>query len=155
MCLVMCGSFDDKKYSMKLIDYLFYVIESKHKGSSCWDSRSISGSLLVLWLSGFTNLFLSSAGLIVDNPISEVLKKPNDVLSFFFLMPYILVLYAIIYFRYVHKEARYLKIVEWRNGFSQSKRRLFNFLSLLFFIGTPIASFVTFRLYVFGYVWWF
>ena len=141
---------------MKSIDYLFYVIESTGYKNSCSESRRISGSLLGLWLAGFTIFFLSSAGLIVDNPISEVLKKPTEVFSFFFLMPYMLVLYAIILLRYARKdETRYLKIVEWRNGFSKSKRRLFNFLSLLFFIGTPIASFVTFRLYKFGYVWWF
>ena len=138
---------------MKSIDYLFYVIESKHKGHSCSRTRMISGSLLILWLSGFTTFVLSSVGLIMDNPISEVLKKPNEVFVFFFLIPYMLVLYAIIYIKYERKETKYLKIVEWRNGFSISKRRLFNFLSLLFFIGTPIASFVTFRLYVFGYLW--
>ena len=139
---------------MKSIDYLFYVIESTGYKNSCSESRRISGSLLVLWLAGFINFFLASAGLLVDNPISRLLKMPNDVFFFFFALPCMLVLYAIILLRYARKdETRYLKIVEWRNGFSKSKRRLFNFLSLLFFIGTPIASFVTFRLYVFGYVW--
>ena len=135
---------------MKLIDYLFYAFVTPF-GHINDDARMRAGGLLSLWLSGFTTFFLSSAGLIMDNPISEILKKPN--VFFFFTMPYALVLYAIIHFRYVRKETRYLKIVEWRNGLSKSKRRLFNFLSLLFFIGTPIASFVTFRLYVFGYLW--
>ena len=135
---------------MKLIDYLFYITASIfYNPKECDDSRMRASGLLSLWLSGFTQFVLSSIGLIIDNPVSRLLESSE---RFIYGLVYLLTLYVIFYIRYWRRDTRYLKIVEWRNGFSTLKRRVCNVLSVLFFVGTPIVSFVTFRLYVFGYL---
>ena len=139
---------------MKLVDYFFSVLVSIFT-IPCSDARMRASGLLSLWVAFFTVFILSSIGLIMDNPVSEVLKKPNEIFYFFFLMPYMLVLFAIAYIRYERNETRYLKIAEWRNGLSKQKARVLYIIFLVVFWSMPILLFITFRLYRLGYVWWF
>lgn len=140
---------------MKLIDYFFYIISksftNRHSGLDDSDARMKGSAFLSLWLCAFIGTLLSCIGLIMDNPVSALLKNPK---SEYIVAGFGVLLFILIQMRH-WKPQRYIKMAEWRKGLSKTKSTIMYTLFIVFFWSMPIVFFITCRLYVFGQIkWW-
>lgn len=87
------------------------------RGTGIDGSVRTSIGLLGLWIMGFIILLLSTAGLIYENCISELVTKQ------WFIRSNIAVVSIGITIKYF-KDVRYYQIVEWRKSLSKAKIRV-------------------------------
>ena len=134
---------------MKILDYFFYSFKRiwlRHDEPDEEDSSMRSVGLLTIVLTFFILSVITGIGVITNSQHYLADLLANSSLYFCLLLIIVSALIILRYFRYV----KYPEIASWVGSMSRAKRAFFRVLFWVFIVGTPILSFITFRLYKYG-----
>ncbi|MCD8031678.1 MAG: hypothetical protein LUF85_12875 [Bacteroides sp.] len=137
---------------MRLMDYFFYVVTNFQISilkRNEEDSRFSSSLILGEWLALALLVPFSYIEKLYPNKLTHSIL--NNVLGFVSSGIFLAALIFIRYFRYTEYE----ELISWRRNLGRFKAKSIYIFFLITFWGAPVAAFIAFRLYLYGYVkWW-
>jgi len=135
---------------MKFFDYVFcefYLFFNRTLKRRKEDAKLSAVSFLSLYIALFLNVLNNTIGLVYNNNITYYFtEKKTFLISYFGIMVFCYLIFGIRYYKLYDTN----KIIE--NNYINHKRFVLKYITICMLIAIPVLSFITFRLYKFGYI---